>query len=139
MPRPWLVLYLLVFYGIALRLRGLRFRTRDKSELSAAELTRVDIYWSVGATLRVVRPLAAKSAITMVEAHVRTLGPRRARECAEIVYEELPPVVLASSPWVDSLASGAEGLFQLCGVTGTVCLDAHARAPDRVVLSLGWE
>ncbi len=60
LPRPWLVVPLLIFHELVLRLRGFKFKRRDASELSATELTRIDVSWSVGATLGVVRPLEAK-------------------------------------------------------------------------------
>jgi serine/threonine protein kinase len=56
----WWILLSLVLHGLLLRIRGLRFRPRDTSELSAKELTRIDVCWSVGASLAVVRPIPAK-------------------------------------------------------------------------------
>ena len=49
----------LVFHGLRIRLRGLRFTARDGSELSAKDLMRVDFLWSVGLTLGMVRPVLA--------------------------------------------------------------------------------
>lgn len=60
MPAPWLVLILLVVYELALRVRGIAFRERDRSELPARELTRIDIYWAASATLVAQRPLVSK-------------------------------------------------------------------------------
>ncbi len=57
---PWLVLLSLLFHEVLLRVRGIRFRTRDASELSATTLTRIDIVWSVGALLSMVHPIPAK-------------------------------------------------------------------------------
>ena len=57
---PWLILLSLLFQGLLLRIRGLGFRSRDASELSATELMRIDILWSVRASLAVVRPILAK-------------------------------------------------------------------------------
>src|SRR6185437_12323845 len=47
---------LLSFLGqrVRLRLRGLGFRSRDPSEVAAADLTRVDVCWSAAAGLSVV-------------------------------------------------------------------------------------
>jgi hypothetical protein len=57
---PLLILVSLVLHGLRLRLRGLHFTVRDGSELTAKELTRVDLLWSVGLTLGMVRPVLAK-------------------------------------------------------------------------------
>jgi hypothetical protein len=57
---PLLVLLSLVLHGLRLRLRGLHFAVRDASELTAKELTRVDLLWSVGLTIAMVRPVHAR-------------------------------------------------------------------------------
>ncbi len=55
-----LILVSLVFHGLRLRLRGLRFTVRDGTELTGKDLMRVDLLWSVGLTLGMVRPVLAK-------------------------------------------------------------------------------
>ena len=42
-----------------LRIRGYRFRERDESEISPADLTRIDVCWSAGAGLSVVDTIRA--------------------------------------------------------------------------------
>jgi serine/threonine protein kinase/tetratricopeptide (TPR) repeat protein len=41
----------ILFYRAVLRLRGLRFRARDASQITAQELTRIDTCWSIGSAL----------------------------------------------------------------------------------------
>ncbi len=57
---PWMILLSLLFHELVLRVRGLRFQTRDASEISASALTRIDIVWSVGSLLSTVHPMPAK-------------------------------------------------------------------------------
>ncbi len=57
---PWLVLVSVVFHELLLRLRGLRFREREASDLPERELRRIDVCWSVGSTLAIVQPIPAK-------------------------------------------------------------------------------
>src|SRR5262249_3360104 len=45
--RPWIAVVLLLATRVMLRLRGLGFTTRDPTQISAEQLTRVDICWSV--------------------------------------------------------------------------------------------
>jgi hypothetical protein len=47
----------LLFRRARLRLRGLSFRARDESQISAEERTRIDVCWSVAAGLAIADPL----------------------------------------------------------------------------------
>jgi serine/threonine protein kinase/tetratricopeptide (TPR) repeat protein len=51
---PWQSLLSYLFRELLLRIRGLGFRSRDPSQVSAAELTRIDICWSAATGLSVV-------------------------------------------------------------------------------------
>jgi len=51
-PKRALISFL--FRRTCLKLRGLRFRRRDSSQVSAADLTRIDVCWSAAAGLSVV-------------------------------------------------------------------------------------
>lgn len=51
---PWQALLSLLYHRLRIRLRGLKFQERDTSQLSAAELVRLDIYWSVAMGLGMV-------------------------------------------------------------------------------------
>ena len=57
---PLMILLSLLLLGLRIRLRGLRFVPRDESERSAKDLVGVDLLWSVGLTLAMVRPVLAK-------------------------------------------------------------------------------
>ncbi len=52
-PTPWRALLSLLLNRLRLRLRGLRFRERDVSQVSAEELTRCDVSWSASAGLSI--------------------------------------------------------------------------------------
>ncbi len=56
----WVVLLMLMVELLRLRLRGYRWRARDASQLTPAEVTRLEVCWSVGAMLAIVQPAAAR-------------------------------------------------------------------------------
>jgi hypothetical protein len=66
--------------------------------------------------------------------HGEALGPLRGR----LLYEDLPPVLTASEPWLDSSQGSVYGVFDLCEVTGVVRLDKSHRAQGRLELELEW-
>ena len=47
----------LIWHRLRLRLRGLRFRERDETQVSAMELTRIDLCWSAVAGLSMIEPI----------------------------------------------------------------------------------
>jgi eukaryotic-like serine/threonine-protein kinase len=47
----------LVWHRSMLRLRGLHFRSRDESQISALDLTRIDLCWSAVAGLSMIEPI----------------------------------------------------------------------------------
>ena len=47
----------LLWHRSLLRLRGLRFRGRDESQVSALDLTRIDLCWSAAAGLSMIEPI----------------------------------------------------------------------------------
>jgi serine/threonine protein kinase len=52
-PTPWRALLSLILHRVWLRLRGLHFRERDVSQVSAEELTRCDVSWAASAGLSI--------------------------------------------------------------------------------------
>jgi tetratricopeptide (TPR) repeat protein len=56
---PWRALAYVIFWGFLLRLRGLRFRERDSSQLAPRELATIDICWSVAFGLSMVDHIRA--------------------------------------------------------------------------------
>jgi eukaryotic-like serine/threonine-protein kinase len=47
----------LLWHRLLLRLRGLKYRNRDESEVSAMDLTRIDLCWSAVAGLSMIEPI----------------------------------------------------------------------------------
>jgi serine/threonine protein kinase/tetratricopeptide (TPR) repeat protein len=47
----WGNLLLIIYYQLRIMLRGLEFREREKGQITAEELTRLDTCWSIGSTL----------------------------------------------------------------------------------------
>jgi hypothetical protein len=66
--------------------------------------------------------------------HGEPLGPSRGR----LLYEDLPPALAASEPWLDSSQGSVYGVFDLCEVTGVVRLDKSRCAQGRLQLELEW-
>jgi hypothetical protein len=66
--------------------------------------------------------------------HGQVLEPSRGR----LLYENLPPVLTASEPWLDSSQGSVYGVFDLCGVTGVVRLDKSRCAQGVLRLELEW-
>ncbi|WP_165221520.1 serine/threonine-protein kinase [Aquisphaera insulae] len=56
-PTPRRALLSLTWHRTLLRLRGLRFRPRDETQVSAVALTRIDLCWSAVAGLSVIDPI----------------------------------------------------------------------------------
>ncbi len=54
---PQAALLSLIRHRALLRLRGLRFRARDETQVSAEDLTRIDLCWSAVAGLSVIDPI----------------------------------------------------------------------------------
>src|SRR5208337_2025499 len=54
---PQAALLSLIRHRVMLRLRGLRFQSRDETQVSAADLTRIDLCWSAVAGLSVIDPI----------------------------------------------------------------------------------
>jgi serine/threonine protein kinase/tetratricopeptide (TPR) repeat protein len=50
-------LFSLLWHRTALRLRGLRFQSRDESQISGTDLTRIDLCWSAVAGLSMIEPI----------------------------------------------------------------------------------
>ncbi len=60
LPRTTLgAIVALLWHRLVLRLRGLRFTPRDARDIAPAELTRIDVCWSVAFTITYADPLAA--------------------------------------------------------------------------------
>jgi hypothetical protein len=55
-----------------------------------------------------------------------------------MVYADLPAVLTASEPWVDSAQGSAYGALDAMGATGVVRLDKTDRAHGRMVLEVEW-
>ena len=56
-PTPLTTLLVFLFWRTLIRVRGLRFRRRDASEISPHQLTRIDTCWSVAFGLSITEPL----------------------------------------------------------------------------------
>jgi hypothetical protein len=62
------------------------------------------------------------------------LGLHRGR----LRYVDLPTVLTASEPWLDSSQGSVYGVFDLCEVTGVVRLNKSGRAQGLLELELEW-
>jgi hypothetical protein len=102
---PRRALWSLLLGRARLRLRGLRFRERDPSEIAAADLAQIDVCWSAGIglsavdwirgadfqtrglllALRAGEPSRIARALAMEAAHVATAGARAARRTAALL------------------------------------------------------
>lgn len=102
---PRQALLSLIRHRALLRLRGLRFRARDETQVSAEDLTRIDLCWSAVAGLSVIDPIlgadfqtrglllalrAGESfrvarALAMEAAHRSTAGNRSARRVEALI------------------------------------------------------
>ena len=67
-----------------------------------------------------------------VSGHV--LEDRRAR----ITYDGLPPEVLRSAAWTESLASSWYGIFAFCAVRGAAAVDKRRQAEGCLTVELRW-
>jgi tetratricopeptide (TPR) repeat protein len=129
-PSPRRALAALAFRRAQLRLRGVRFRARDESTLTAEERLRVDTAWAVGAGLSGVdlirgahaqtrslllaldlgEPYRVMRALSLEASLVATAGPRvRARAEALLVESERLAAQL-DRPHATALAHGARGV-----------------------------
>jgi hypothetical protein len=54
---PWAALLALLFWRVVLAVRGFRYRLRDASEVSARDLTRIDVCYAVASSLSLVDPI----------------------------------------------------------------------------------
>jgi hypothetical protein len=66
--------------------------------------------------------------------HGEALGPLHGR----LRYEDLPLVLTASEPWLDSSQGSVYGVFDLCEVTGVVRLNKSRCAQGVLELELEW-
>ncbi len=102
--RFWSLLALL-WRRTRLRLRGLRFKKRDASELAPAELQRLDVCWSASTGLALVdqirtsdyqtrhlllalkagEPYRLARALAVEAAFISVLGPSRQRRCEQVL------------------------------------------------------
>ncbi len=103
---PRRALFSLLFRRAQLRLRGLKFRERDTSQVSAEELSRVDICWSVAVGLSIVdtiraadfqtrnlllalragEPYRIARALAWEAAHVANYGGKASRRTAQLLH-----------------------------------------------------
>ncbi len=60
MPKSKRALIAVLWQRIKIRLRGLKFKERKASEISADELQRIDLYWSLASGLTLVEPMLGK-------------------------------------------------------------------------------
>jgi len=102
---PQAALLSLVHHRAMLRLRGLRFQSRDETQVSAEDLTRIDLCWSAVAglslidpvlgadfqtrglllALRAGEPFRVSRALAMEAAHQSTAGNRSARRVESLI------------------------------------------------------
>jgi len=76
----------IVFGGLKLRLRGLRWRPRSEKELAASELVRIDIAFTVGASLSVIDTLRANDCMQQSLRMALTAGePERVARAVSVV------------------------------------------------------
>lgn len=95
----------LIRHRAMLRFRGLRFRPRDETQVSAEDLTRIDLCWSAVAGLSVIdpilgadfqtrglllalragEPVRVSRALAMEAAHRSTAGNRSVRRVAALI------------------------------------------------------
>jgi hypothetical protein len=122
-----------VAFGLArlrLRLRGLRFRARDASEIATRDATRIDVCWSVALGLAFTDPVRGALFQTLhllmslrsgdrgrialalaAEAGYRCIRADRAREdCQALCAKASALAREAASPYALAWATGAEGL-----------------------------
>src|SRR5262249_7913076 len=101
--RPWLALVSLFRNRTWLRIRGLRFKPRDETQVSAEDLTRIDLCWSAVAGLSVIDPILG--------ADFQTRGPLRALRAgdpsrvARSLAMEAAPLSPAGTPAVRRVAA----------------------------------
>jgi len=127
---PLLVVAALVLYDLLLRVRGLRHRLRDAAQLPSTELTRIDICWSVGATLAIVKPIYAKiyqkrhlllslaageptrvaRGIVLEATSCSTGGSRSRQRTSHLLATARALTDRLSDPYVSALALGGEGI-----------------------------
>jgi hypothetical protein len=129
---PLRALLSLLLRRAELRLRGLRFRQRDTTQISAEELTRIDICWSVAVGLSIVdtirgadfqtrnlllslragEPYRIARALAWEAAHTTTAGGPAARRTARLLDEAESIAERIDQPH-------ARGLVTLCkGIAG---------------------
>ena len=102
---PRSALFSLMYHRTMLRLRGFRFRSRDETQVSAEDLTRIDLCWSAVAGLSVIDPILGADfqtrglllalragepfrisrALAMEAAHQSTAGNRSARRLGSMI------------------------------------------------------
>jgi hypothetical protein len=116
-----------------LRLRGLHFRNRDASEISALDLTRIDLCWSAVAglsmsepirgadfqarglllALRAGEPLRIARALAMEAGHRSTEGVAAVRRVASLLKTAEGIAQRISSPYVDGMIAMIRGVASL--------------------------
>ncbi len=159
-PRRALLSFLL---GRArLRLRGLAFRERDPSEISAAELSRVDVCWSAGVGLSVVdwirgadfqtrglrlalragEPSRIARALAMEAAHSATSGIRGQRRTKSLLDVAGTLACRTGEPYAQGMVELARGVSGYLEGRWREGLDACDRADtifrDRCT-GVSWE
>ena len=131
---PRQALLSLIRHRALLRLRGLRFRARDETQVSAEDLTRIDLCWSAVAGLSVIDPILGADfqtrglllalragepfrvarALAMEAAHRSTAGNRAARRVEALIQSAENLALPLDSPQargVIHMVRGVSGLM----------------------------
>jgi serine/threonine protein kinase len=127
---PRRALLSLLFHRALLTLRGLSFRRRDLSEISAADLARIDVCWVAAAGLSVVdfirvtgfqskglllalkagEPVRIARALAMEATHSAVSGSRAARRTAELLRLAGALAADVAQPYAEGTVSLAAGI-----------------------------
>jgi hypothetical protein len=131
LPRtPRRALLLLLLSRGLLRLRGLHFRPRDASEISAADLTRIDVCWSAGIglsnvdwirgadfqtrglilALRAGEPYRVARALAVEAAQTATAGVSRTKATARLLHMAGALARSSGDPYALGMVALAEGV-----------------------------
>jgi hypothetical protein len=132
-PSPRHALLSLLYHRARVRVRGTRFQERDETQVSAEDLTRIDLCWSAVAglsvidpilgadfqtrglllALRVGEPFRVARALAMEAAHHATVGTRGARRAATLIEEAEALARRLDSPQVTGTIHMVRGVSAL--------------------------
>ena len=130
---PQAALLSLIHHRAMLRLRGFRFQSRDETQISALDLTRIDLCWSAVAGLSVIDPilgadfqtrgliLAVRAgepfrisrALAMEAAHRSTAGNRSAGHVESLIQRAESLALRLASPHARGMIHMVRGVCAL--------------------------